>query len=127
MKCIKCSADIPDGSVYCYLCGKKQIVAEKKRSVKLRGNGQGTAYKRGNTWTACVTLGWIMPEDLSKPKIPVRKTKGGFKTKKDAIDYCPTLRTKGNEGKRMTMQEVWNAWSDMYAPRIVKSTMDCYK
>ena len=127
MICVKCSAEIPDGSIYCNLCGKKQTVAEKKRSVKVRGNGMGTAYKRGNSWTACVTIGWILPDDPRKQKVPVRKTKGGFKTKKDAIAYCPNLMTTGNEGKRMTMQEVWNAWSAMYTPRIVKSTMDCYK
>lgn len=94
---------------------------------KARGNGQGTAYKRGSTWTACVVVGWLLPDDPSKPKVPVRKTKGGFKTKRDAINYCPHLLLSGNDRKRMTMQEVWNAWSSMYAPRVGKSTMDNYK
>ena len=94
---------------------------------KTRGNGQGTAYKRGQTWTACVTVGWLLPDDPSKPKIPVRKTKGGFKTKRDALNYCPRLLESGEELNRMTLQEVWNAWSEMYAPRVVSSTMDCYK
>lgn len=94
---------------------------------KARGNGQGTAYKRGNTWTACVTTGWLLPDDPSRPKVPVRKTKGGFKTKKEAIAYCPTLLKNTEELHRMTLQQVWNEWNIMYAPRIVPSTMDCYK
>ena len=53
---------------------------------KVRGNGQGTAFRRGSTWTACVTIDWIQPSDPSKPKKPLRKTKGGFATKKEAID-----------------------------------------
>jgi len=95
--------------------------------TKSRGNGQGTAIKRGQTWTACVVVGWKLPKDPTKPKIPVRKTKGGFKTKRDALNYCPKLLASGNELNRMTMQEVWDAWSEMYETRIVPSTMGCYK
>lgn len=127
MICVKCSADIPDGSLFCNLCGKKQTVAEKKRSVKVRGNGMGTAYRRGNSWTACVTVGWILPDNPSKPKVPVRKTKGGFKTKKDAINYCPLLLTSTDKLTRMTLQETWKAWSEMYEGRVIPSTMGCYK
>lgn len=94
---------------------------------KARGNGQGTAFKRGDSWTACVVIGWKLPKDPSKPKVPVRKTKGGFKTKKEAINYCPVLLKKENGLSRMTMQETWDAWSDMYEPRIIPSTMGCYK
>lgn len=95
--------------------------------TKARGNGQGTAFRRGQTWTACVVVGWKAQADPSKPKVPVRRTKGGFKTKKEAIAYCPQLILQGNGRVRMTMEEVWKAWSEMYAPRIVKSTMDCYR
>ena len=126
MICLKCNNKMPDGSVYCNICGRKQIV-QKKKSVKARGNGQGTVYRRGNTWTACVTVGWMLPEDPTKPKIPVRKTKGGFKTKKEAINYCPNLISQIVQMRKMTMQECWNEWSSMYESRIIPSTMGCYK
>lgn len=60
---------------------------------KVRGNGQGTAYKRKgqSTWTASVTIDWRYPADPSKPKIPVKRTRAGFATKKDALAYCSTL------------------------------------
>jgi len=56
---------------------------------KARGNGQGTAYKRGSTWTAQVVIGWKMGKD-NQP-IPIKRTKGGFKTKREALAYCPEL------------------------------------
>ncbi len=127
MNCVKCGRIIQNDAAFCPYCGKKQVIFPRKKSAKVRGNGMGTAYKRGNTWTACVTVGWLLPDDPSKPKVPVRKTKGGFKSKKEAINYCPKLLTQTEELNRMTMQETWNAWNEMYASRIVASTMGCYK
>lgn len=116
-----------DGSSYCNFCGKKLTAPEKKKAVKSRGNGQGSAYKRGSTWTAIITYGRIEQEDKTKPKKLVRKTKGGFPTKKAALEYCQELKLKGNNPKQMTLQQVWNAWSAMYAPRIGASTLEGYK
>lgn len=127
MTCPKCGKQVPDGSAFCNHCGKKLIIPVKSKPTKSRGNGTGTAYKRGNTWTACVTVGWVLPKDPFKPKVPVRKTKGGFKTKKDAINYCPKLLIQRNELSRITLQEAWDAWSAMYETRVIKSTMDGYK
>lgn len=100
---------------------------EKKRRVKTRANGTGTAFKRGNTWTACVTVGWIMPEDPTKPRVPVRKTKGGFPSKKAALNYCGTLLLATTERRRLTMQECWNEWSEPYKKRIGESTFAGYR
>ena len=93
---------------------------------KSRGNGQGTAYKRGRTWEAQVIIGWKESESGDK-LIPVKRRKGGFHTKAEAIAYCPTLMLSGNAKKRMTMEQLYKAWSVMYEPRVGKSTMDGYK
>ena len=45
--------------------------------TKSRGNGQGTAYKRGNSWTAQVVIGWRVPDDDTRPPIPIKRTRGG--------------------------------------------------
>lgn len=58
---------------------------------RLRGNGTGTAYKRGKTWTACIIVGW---KDAEKYRQPIKRTKGGFKTKKEALAYIPMLFDK---------------------------------
>lgn len=101
--------------------------AEKKRRPKARGNGQGTAYKRGNTWTAQVIIGWKKSADPTKPDIPIKRRKGGFKSKKEAIAACPSLATANGSTARLTLQEVYDAWETYYSPRIVDSTMACYK
>lgn len=95
---------------------------------KARGNGQGTAYKRKNssTWTASVVVGWRIPKDDSKQNIPIKRTKAGFKTKKEALQYCEILRNSLQERKHMTLQEVFDEWKEKYANRIVASTMAGY-
>lgn len=90
-----------------------------------RGNGNGYARKRGSTWTAEVTVGW---EERDGRLIQIRRTKGGFATKRDALAYCPTLlenpvAPKTNEN----FSQIYKRWCNSYAPRISKSCMDCYK
>ena len=90
MNCIKCNALLPDGSAFCNICGKKQATTQKKRSSSCRPNGSGSVYKRGKTWMCAVILGYVIQEDGSRKADKV--TKGGFKTKKEAMDYIPILR-----------------------------------
>ena len=46
MLCKKCGTQLPDESVFCSMCGKKQAV--ERRAKKSRGNGQGTVFKLSN-------------------------------------------------------------------------------
>ena len=107
--CVKCAAELPDGALYCHKCGKKQTVQERKRSTKSRPNGTGSAYKRGKTWECAAVLGYIIQDD-GKQKC-IRVTKGGFKTKKEAMEYIPKLK---EERHRMTptLQELWERYRD---------------
>ena len=82
MICPKCRAELPDNARFCCQCGKK-LSDTKKPGTKSRGNGQGTAIKRGNTWTAIWTTE-IYPDSEKKTVHQVRKWKGGFKTKREA-------------------------------------------
>lgn len=104
--------------------------AKKKPRAKVRGNGMGCAYQRPGekTWTVEVVTGWRYPNgDITKPKRPVRKKKGGFSSKKDALAYADTLRKSGTKRVRKTMEEVYLAWKDFYISRIGVSTMEGYK
>ena len=94
MECPRCKREVPDDAALCCYCARVFI---KKKPAKnhLRGNGMGYAMKRGNTWTAYLTLRDYRDSDGKRHQ--VRKTKGGFKTKNEALDYIPTLK---NEGKR---------------------------
>lgn len=104
--------------------------AKKKSRAKVRGNGMGCAYQRPGekTWTVEVVTGWRYPNgDITKPKRPVRKKKGGFSSKKDALAYADTLRKSGTKRVRKTMEEVYLAWKNFYVSRIGASTMEGYK
>ncbi len=56
MNCInkKCGIELPEDAVFCLKCGRKQI---REARPKLRGNGEGKVFKRGETWTAEVVIG----------------------------------------------------------------------
>lgn len=87
MDCIKCKSTLPDGAIYCPYCGKKQT--PQKRSTTRRPNGTGSVYKRGKTYEAAVVLGYKLENGKA---VAIRPTKGGFKTKKEAMEYLPILK-----------------------------------
>lgn len=98
---------------------------------KSRGNGQGTAYKRKGqtTWTASVVIGWRFPADPSKPRIPVKRTKAGFPTKKDALAYCPTLLSGGHvkRDEAPRLSEYWDQYSENAMLKIGKDKQSAYR
>ena len=92
---------------------------------RTRPNGSGTAYKRGKTWTARVVLGWKLAEDGHA--IPVYKTKGGFPRKKDALNFIHELFKSTKQEKKLTMQQIYDAWLPAHESRVSKSTLGCYR
>lgn len=94
------------------------------RKTKTRPNGAGTAYRRGSTWTACVTIGWY---EIDGHAVPRHRTKGGFRTKRDALAHCSELINAPKAAKALTVQQIYDAWLPQHDSRVGKSTMDCYK
>ena len=100
MICTKCKQEVVLGAIFCPWCGKK-LTTTRKRRTKSRGNGTGCAYYDPvhRYWIAQITDGYrdLPPFDLSNPenkknRIPIKKTKGGFKKKEDALAYCSVLK-----------------------------------
>lgn len=116
MKCKKCSAELPPDAVFCHLCGAKQSAADRK--PKRRGNGQGTVYKRGRTYTACATR-YEQGQRLVK-------TKGGFERKKDAVDWLATVSFSVPKTSK-TFQQIYDEWSGIHYPTIVKKKRQIYE
>lgn len=117
MLCRKCHLEIPDGSAFCNHCGTQQEVKSYRR---MRGNGTGTAYKRGKTWTVAVTVGRY---DTGAYK---RLRKGGFKTKREALEYIPHL--VGDESAvARTLQYYYDSWEKSDLPKLSKSKQTAYK
>ena len=107
MICKKCKKDVPDGR-YCIACGADQSASKKTRS-RTRPNGTGTAYKRGSTWTAQVTVGIKRDPDTGRVQ-QVRRTKGGFKTKREALEFCQQLANAAMPKKHVTFGDLWEQY-----------------
>lgn len=80
MTCKKCGSELAENWLLCPFCGK---AVNPTISTKKRGNGQGTAIKRGSTWTG-IRAGYDYHDEDGKYHRR-RPTKGGFKTKKEAL------------------------------------------
>ena len=119
--CRKCKKDIPEGGAYCPWCG---VPVEQKRVTHRRGNGQGTAYRRGKTWTARVVIGWKAAED-KKPS-PIYRTKGGFSTKRDALAYTSMLKLDKPKEKAPKLIEYWETYCSGEFQQLSKSKQTAY-
>lgn len=122
MKCPKCKKEAPESAAYCPWCGR--LLGAIHRSKTRRGNDQGTAYKRGRTWTAQWTVDTYSDDEGHFHQ--VRKTKGGFKTKKEAQDYCIT-RSLVPEKEAPKLIHYWDQYKENGLKKLVKDTQTAYK
>ena len=118
MICRRCGQNAPDG-LFCALCGAKQDIS---RTAKKRGNGQGTAFKRGKTWTA-MRAGYSYVDDGKLKRR--RPTKGGFKTKKEALEWANRADTP--EAPLPKLIELWQGWSENDMLKLSESKQGAYK
>ena len=123
MLCKKCKKEIPDWSVFCNLCGAKQL---RERSAKKRGNGQGTVYKDKNgKWIAEYTIGWDESDGQTSRK---KRKKRGFATKNEAIAYLPNLKQDlPQQDMNVKFKDLYKKWLDGHTEKVTQSTINCYK
>jgi integrase len=112
--CIKCKAALPDGALFCPMCGKKQV-AEKRKALK-RANGTGTVYKlsgrRSRPWVA------------AKNRVII----GYYPRKTDAVDALDRLTGRPlDERYNMTFSEVYEDWKDEHFREIGPSGVESYE
>ena len=121
MLCIKCAKEIPEGSAYCNHCGIPQTAA--KRSKRRRSNGEGSVYKRGAYWQIEIVMGY---DGSGKP---IRRTRSGFKTKKEALEYIPMLKGEKPDDRKKgrTLRHYYNSWEKSDLPKLSKSKQGAYR
>lgn len=111
---------MPLNASYCPFCGRPVIYTH---NVKKRGNGQGSAYKRGNTWTAEVTAYYFDDKDGKRKR--KKKTKGGFSTKAKALEYCASLRVAPKTAPKLS--ELFSFYETNSLPKLSKDKQIAYK
>ena len=121
MQCRKCQKDMDSAMPFCPWCGAKQAVDVRK--PRKRGNGQGSAIKRGNSWVAVYTSEFYATPDGKLHQR--RKWKGGFKTKKEALAFASSP-VETNE-KAPTLRDYWNNWFASDFSDLSKSKQTAFK
>ena len=135
MNCQRCHKPSPPDALYCPYCGRNLSPSTKKGRNKSRGNGTGTAFKRGSTWTAQVVLKYedLPPFDPANPvnQLPRKKitrSKGGFKTRDEALRYCPILKNGPEKPKEApTLLHYWEVYKETGYKDIGKSKQQAYR
>lgn len=119
MTCAKCSGQIPDGAKFCPWCGKAM---SPTRAARKRGNGQGTAYKRGKTWEGA-RPGYSYTDDTGYHR--VRPRKGGFATKKDALEWACVKKEVPEHSPKVI--DLWTLYSENDLLKLSDSKQAAYK
>ena len=90
-----------------------------------RGNRQGTAYRRGYTWTG-VRPGYSYTEikDGKPHLIRRRPTKGGFRTKKEALMWA---MSDNDDIKQPKLIELWQSYEENELKKLSENKQCAYK
>lgn len=118
MICRYCHQKAPDAP-YCCFCGRPQ---EIRRSAKKRGNGQGSARRRGKTWTG-IRPGYQFTDEDGLHR--VRPTKGGFETKKAALEWASASSSAVDGSPKLI--DLWTQYKEHDLPLLSKNRQCAYK
>ena len=109
----------------CCYCGRTIVKRQASRAHQ-RGNGSGTAWRRGKTWTAVATVSYYVDDDGKKHQL--RRTKSGFRMRNEALDYCKTLKL-GTAADRPVpkLDEYWRLYSQGDMLKLSASKQCAYR
>lgn len=118
MKCQKCKNEIMlDAAAFCPHCGAR--LQAKTRKAGKRANGEGTVYKRDKTYRA--EFRWTECDKV------ITKGKGGFETKKAALEWLAANRERGSLQVFRTFKEVYDEWSELHYAQVSDKKVIAYK
>ena len=124
MICPKCHRDIPDDAIYCPYCARVIVRQPQSAHPRHRPNGAGYAIKRGRTWTAfyCVSLSFDEQGKIHRKLI----SKGGFKTKAEALAYVEVLKTGRAEKSAPALSYYWDVYEKGELHALSSSKQESY-
>ena len=125
MFCMTCGTSLPSDAKFCSTCGAPQ--AQHTRLGR-RANGLGSIYKRGTGYEVQFILGY-------KGGIAVKKRKAGFRTKREAQEYCKQMFSFDSDlpgaaqhrKPTPTLNQLYEEWLPSHSQRISTNTMRTYQ
>lgn len=132
MICRKCSRELPEDAIYCCYCGIKLEVSAQ--NTKAKGNGTGSIYKTASRpgWMVAWTVGTRIVTDKHGflTARAIRKTKSGFKTKKEANEFLSEI-IAGKEALKVkkvpTVAQMYDQYINAPGKKPGVSTLTAYK
>lgn len=116
MNCIRCKRDIPNDSLFCSYCGKKQNTADSAAPHKRRRKkGSGSVYK--------------LSGKRSKPWIAYNKgVIGSFATSAQAVNALDSFNAseKTKDKFNYTFEDVYKVWKPSHFKKISESARASY-
>ena len=90
---------------------------------KKRGNGEGSVVRHKDGWKAIITIGW---KDNAHP---IRHTKSGFATAREARDYISSFRNEvaPTSSSTHTVSDYWNTYSHNGLENLSESKQTHYR
>ena len=128
MICLKCNREPPSDALFCPWCGLRLQPKEYTRKPRTRPNGAGSAFRRGKYWTAQVVVGWKLDAEGKKARA-VYRTRGGFKTKREALEYCSILKQADYQRPAAAPQLItyWDTYARGEFTQLSKSKQVAYR
>ena len=111
MLCKKCKKRIPDGSVFCNFCGKKQFTAKAKH--RKRAHGTGTIRKDTRYKSPYIAIAPASSHGAGRVYI------GSYPDLKSAQEALDDYIKHGKpELYGATLEDIYKMWSDIHYKRI---------
>ena len=118
-KCKKCRKEIPDDSLYCCWCGKKQETVPRKKAHK-RAHGSGTIHKDPRYNKPYIAFA---PASPGGRRIYV----GAFSTYGEASAALDDFVRNGRpELYNATFEQIYKLWSEIHYKTISASSVKAY-
>ncbi len=121
MNCKKCHKEIPDGSLFCNHCGKKQETTKRKKAK--RAQGTGTIYcRKGYTNNPYVAFAPASKHGSNRIYL------GSFKTHELAQTALDKYKSENfTDLYNATLSKVYDKWSKNHFEALSKSGIQGYK
>lgn len=120
--CIACGHPLAEDDLFCGKCGKKQTATPRKS--RCRANGEGSVYRYRAGWRCQVVLGYKMIDGKARA---ITRTKAGFKTKREALEYLPQLRQEPSARTMPTLSALWEEYQAGAYAKLSPSRQEKYR